>query len=96
MTVPPSGKWTGWYSQYDQKTYFEMTLTFYSGTSQSILGYSEDGKNRFQLGFSDIRGSWSEKDNRRLEIKFLKRYRGAFLSRYLCFNVITSFRKAHC
>ena len=77
MTVPPSGKWTGWYSQYDQKTYFEMTLTFYSGTSQSILGYSEDGKNRFQLGFSDIRGSWSEKDNRRLEIKFLKRYRGA-------------------
>ena len=75
MTGPPSGKWHGWYTQHEQKHYFEMTLTFYSATSQSILGYCEDGKNSFHLGFSDIRGSWSEKDNR-IEVKFLKRYRG--------------------
>lgn len=76
MTVPPSGKWHGWYTQHEQKHYFDMTLTFYTETSQSILGYCEDGKNSFHLGFSDIRGSWSENDGNRIHVRFLKRYRG--------------------
>ena len=83
MAAPPSGKWIGWYSQYEQRHYFEMTLTFYSATSQSILGYCEDGKNSFHLGFSDVKGSWSEKDEKKIEVNFLKRYRGKILDEEL-------------
>ena len=80
---PPSGDWEGFYSQYGEKYYFKMHLKFYSGSSQTILGFCQDGDNDMGLGFADIVGNWSQnedEDNHNqlstIKIKFTKKYRG--------------------
>eukprot|EP00092_Neocalanus_flemingeri_P004099 GFUD01004411.1.p1 GENE.GFUD01004411.1~~GFUD01004411.1.p1 ORF type:complete len:619 (+),score=133.22 GFUD01004411.1:253-2109(+) len=72
-TFPQSGRWKGFYVQYQKEYHFTMTLNFFE-SSEYFYGYCQDEENDFGLEFSDVQGRWFQNDGI-VQIEFNKHYR---------------------